>query len=176
MFPRRTSFLLFLRDRHTLRPFFSDWLMLKIVECDWLMDLCGMGYRFDKTNNYKRIKRNNDGKCWLMKMQWKTVKSKLFAIFFRSRTISFKQTSQCKIIMSFFYQTRRVGFILIFRATATCLYWFTRKIGGKLHSWTCICPGKVPPMLGAAPSKKSTQFLSRVDGPDWPIVVYLCHV
>ena len=33
-----------------LRPFFSDWLMLKRVECDWLMNLRGAFYRFDKTN------------------------------------------------------------------------------------------------------------------------------
>ena len=34
--------------------------MFKIVERDWLMMLHGTGYRFDKTNDYKRIKRNNE--------------------------------------------------------------------------------------------------------------------
>ena len=42
-----------LRDRHTLHQFFSAWLMLKIVERDWLMNLRSTGYRFDKTNDYK---------------------------------------------------------------------------------------------------------------------------
>ena len=46
-----------------LRPFISDWLMFKIVECDWLMSLRGRGYPFDKINYYKRIKQNNDSKC-----------------------------------------------------------------------------------------------------------------
>ena len=46
-----------------LRPFFSDLLMLKIVERDWLMYLRGTVYRYDKTNDYKRMKPNNDGKC-----------------------------------------------------------------------------------------------------------------
>ena len=27
------------------------------------MNLRGTVYRFDKTNDYKRIKQNNDGKC-----------------------------------------------------------------------------------------------------------------
>ena len=45
-----------LRSAH----FISDWLMLKIVKRDWLMELRGTGYRFDKTNGYKRMKRNND--------------------------------------------------------------------------------------------------------------------
>ena len=36
--------------------------MFKIVERDWLMNLRGTGYRFDKTNDYKRIKKNNAGK------------------------------------------------------------------------------------------------------------------
>ena len=43
--------------------FFSEWLMFKIVERDWLMKLRGTVYRFDKTNDYKRLKQNNDGKC-----------------------------------------------------------------------------------------------------------------
>ena len=38
----------------TLRPFISDWLMFKIVQRDWLIDLRGTGYRFDKSNDYKR--------------------------------------------------------------------------------------------------------------------------
>ena len=37
--------------------------MFKIVERDWLMNLRGSVYRFDKTNDYKRIKQNNDGWC-----------------------------------------------------------------------------------------------------------------
>ena len=45
------------------RPFISDWLMFKIVECDWLMNLLGTGYPFDKINDYKGIKQNNDSKC-----------------------------------------------------------------------------------------------------------------
>ena len=36
--------------------------MFKKVERDWLMSLRGTVYRFDKTNEYKRMKRNNDGK------------------------------------------------------------------------------------------------------------------
>ena len=48
---------------HMLRPFISDWLMFKIVECDWLMNLRGTGYPFDKINDNKRIKQNNDSKC-----------------------------------------------------------------------------------------------------------------
>ena len=36
--------------------------MLKIVERDWLMNVRGTGYRFDKTNEYKRMKQNNDAK------------------------------------------------------------------------------------------------------------------
>ena len=43
--------------------FFSDWLMFKIVERDWLIKLRGAVYRFDETNDYKRMKQNNDGKC-----------------------------------------------------------------------------------------------------------------
>ena len=35
--------------------------MFKIVERDWLMSLRGTGNRFDKTNYYKRMKRNNEG-------------------------------------------------------------------------------------------------------------------
>ena len=52
-FSRRIYFLSFLRDRHTLRPFFSVWMMLKIVERDWMMNLRGvhMSYHFDKTND-----------------------------------------------------------------------------------------------------------------------------
>ena len=46
-----------------LRPFISDWLMFKIVECDWLMNLLGRVYSFDKINDYKGIKQNNDSKC-----------------------------------------------------------------------------------------------------------------
>ena len=29
-----------MRRGHSLRPFISDWLMFKIVERDWLMNLC----------------------------------------------------------------------------------------------------------------------------------------
>ena len=43
--------------------FLSDWLMFKIVERDWLMNLRGTVHRFDKTNVYKIMKQNNDGKC-----------------------------------------------------------------------------------------------------------------
>ena len=52
-----------MRRGHTLRPFISDWLMFKIVECDWLMNLRCTGYPFDKTNDYKWMKQNNDSKC-----------------------------------------------------------------------------------------------------------------
>ena len=52
-----------MRRSLTLGPFISDWLMFKIVERDWLMNLRGTGYRFDETDDYKRMKRNNDGKC-----------------------------------------------------------------------------------------------------------------
>ena len=40
--------------------------MFKIVERDWLMKLRGAVYRFDKTNDYKRMKPNNDGKCSIL--------------------------------------------------------------------------------------------------------------
>ena len=50
------STILFLHDHHMLLPFFSYWLMFKIVRCDWLMNLCGMGYHFDKTNDNKRMR------------------------------------------------------------------------------------------------------------------------
>ena len=79
--PRRISFLPFLRDRHTLSPFFSDLLMLKIVERDWLMNLRGTGYRFDKANDYKRMKRNNDGKHFFYNAM-KNVMPKLLTTFF----------------------------------------------------------------------------------------------
>ena len=82
-------FYRFLRDHHTLRSFFSDWLMFKLVERVWLMSLCGTVHRFDKTNNYKRIKRNNDGKCLFLITQWKTIKPKLMTAFIRKWTISF---------------------------------------------------------------------------------------
>ena len=63
--------------------------MFKIVERDWLMDLRGMGYRFDKTNAYKRMKWSNDGKCLFLITQCKTVMSKLMTTFVRRWTISF---------------------------------------------------------------------------------------
>ena len=59
----------FLRDENRFDRFlvfihfFSDWLMFKIVDRDWPMKLRGTVYRFDKTNDYKRMKQNNDGKC-----------------------------------------------------------------------------------------------------------------
>ena len=43
--------------------------MFKIVERDWLINLRGTVIRFDKTNDYKRIKRNNDGKCFYSAMK-----------------------------------------------------------------------------------------------------------
>ena len=47
--------------------------MFKIVERDWLTNLRGTGYRFDdKTNDYKRMKGNNDAKCLFLITQWKT--------------------------------------------------------------------------------------------------------
>ena len=49
--------------------FFNDWLMFKIVERDWLMKLRGTIYRFDKTNDYKRMKQNNDSKCLFLIIQ-----------------------------------------------------------------------------------------------------------
>ena len=55
--------------------------MLKIVERDLLMNLRGTGYRFDKTNYYKRMKRNNDDKCSFLITQWKTVILKLITFF-----------------------------------------------------------------------------------------------
>ena len=62
IFSATNNVFIVLPDRHTLRPFFSDGLMVKIVECDWLMNLRGTVYCFDKTNYYRRMKRNND-KC-----------------------------------------------------------------------------------------------------------------
>ena len=50
----------------TLRSFISDWLMFKIVERDWLMNLRGTGYPFDKTNDYKRMEQNNGKKCFFI--------------------------------------------------------------------------------------------------------------
>ena len=46
--------------------------MFKIVERDWLISLRGTIYRFDKTNDYKRMKRNSDGKCLFLITQWKS--------------------------------------------------------------------------------------------------------
>ena len=43
---------------HMLCPFISDWLMLKIVKHEWLMNLHGTGYHFNKINDYKRMKQN----------------------------------------------------------------------------------------------------------------------
>ena len=51
-----------MRRGHMLRPFISDWLMFKIVECDWLMNLRGTGYPFININDDKRIKQNNESK------------------------------------------------------------------------------------------------------------------
>ena len=51
-----------MRKGLTLRSFISDWPIFKIVERDWLMNFRGTGYRFDKTGDYKRMERNNDGK------------------------------------------------------------------------------------------------------------------
>ena len=99
--PRRMTFLSFLHDRHTLDPFFSDWLMLKIVERDWLMNLRGTSYRFDKTNDYKRMKRNNDGKCLFLITQWKPVMLKILTTFYRRWTISFKPVLARPIIFVF---------------------------------------------------------------------------
>ena len=65
-----------------LRSLFSDWLMLKRVECDWLMNLRGTGYRFDKTIYFKRRKQNNDGWCLFLIMQRKTDLSKILTIIF----------------------------------------------------------------------------------------------
>ena len=70
--------------------------MFKIVERDWLMKLRGTIYRFDKTNDYKRMKQNNDGKCLFLITQWKTVMSKSMTTFFRRWTISFKLISKFK--------------------------------------------------------------------------------
>ena len=44
--------------------------MLKIVERDWLISLRGTGCRFDKTNDYKGMKRTNDGKHLFLKTLW----------------------------------------------------------------------------------------------------------
>ena len=46
------------------------------------MNLRGTGYRFDKTNDYKRTKGNIDGKCLFLLMQWKIVMPKLMTTFF----------------------------------------------------------------------------------------------
>ena len=77
----------------TFRSFICDWLMFKIVERNWLMNLCGKGYRFDKTNYYKRMKRNNDCKWLFLITQLKTGMSRLTTTFFRRRNISFKANS-----------------------------------------------------------------------------------
>ena len=50
----------------TLRSFISDWRMFKIVERDWLMNLRGTGYPFDKTYDYKRTKQNNGKRCFFI--------------------------------------------------------------------------------------------------------------
>ena len=71
--------------------FLSDWLMFKIVERDWLINLRGMVYRFDKTNDYKGMKQNNDGRCLFLITQWKPVLSKLMTTFFRRWTIYFNE-------------------------------------------------------------------------------------
>ena len=71
IFYERASFLSFQRE-HAQRPHASpiyllvivQKLMFKSVECDWLMNVRGTGYPFDKINDYKRIKQNNDNK-WL---------------------------------------------------------------------------------------------------------------
>ena len=47
--------------------------MFKIVERNWLMNFRGTVYRFDKTNDYKRMKQNNDGKCLFLITQRTTV-------------------------------------------------------------------------------------------------------
>ena len=49
--------------------FISDWMKFKIVECDWFMNLRSTGYPFDKTNDYKIMKQNNDSKCLFFKTQ-----------------------------------------------------------------------------------------------------------
>ena len=56
------------------------------------MNLRGTGYRFDKTNYYKRMKRNNDGKCLFLITQWKTIMSKIMTTIFRRWTIYFKRS------------------------------------------------------------------------------------
>ena len=89
--------------------FFSDWLMFKIIERDWLMNLRGTSYRFDTTNENKRMKLNNDGKCLCLITQWRTVMPKFISFFFESKwTISFNfaeanfnQKNNCRLRLFF---------------------------------------------------------------------------
>ena len=71
-----------------LRPFFSDWMMFKIVECDWLMNLRGTGYPFDKIIDYKRIKQNKASKCLFSYNTIKKLMSTLMTTFFRRLTLT----------------------------------------------------------------------------------------
>ena len=71
--------------------------MFKIVERDWLMNLRGTFYRFDKTNDYKRMKQNNEGKCLFLITQWKTVMSKLMTFFFEGRLFALKRNNMATI-------------------------------------------------------------------------------
>ena len=56
--------------------------MFKIVERDWLMNLRGKGYRYDKTNDY--MSQNNDGQClfWITHLKIFNVKINENIFFF----------------------------------------------------------------------------------------------
>ena len=60
--------------------------MFKIVERDWLMNLRGTGYPFDKTNDYKRMKQNN-GKRWFFYNTMKDCNVNINDNIFRRKTI-----------------------------------------------------------------------------------------
>ena len=46
------------------------------------MNLTGTGYQFDKTNAYKRMKQNNDGKCYFLIMYLMKTVIKIIDIIF----------------------------------------------------------------------------------------------
>ena len=71
--------------------------MLKIVEHNWLMNLRGTGYHFDKTNDYKRMKRNNDGKCVFFDNAMKNCNVKIIDnIFFEGEPFPLRTNFQKK--------------------------------------------------------------------------------
>ena len=69
--------------------------MFKIVERDWLMNLRGTGYRFDKTNDNKRMKREKWRQVFIYDNAMKNCNVKINDnIFFKGELFPLKGKSQ----------------------------------------------------------------------------------